>query len=264
MANGFVYDVEVNWADGMHKSYLIPEYHEWYQDDEVEKITCLPVVLVTKALYNFVEQEYDVIPRKLLNQVYGKAAQKIDGMQCPINYAFVVTDGERALAVDTDDEEVPNYKSYLSPKNYQKVMELIPKLGPVQEFEFTPPTPRELGKDEQLAAELLLLDEKYVVGLTRAEKDMKSILMTYIYTLLTSTNNEEVRYWYSSVFPGTFNDAKVKKMRKTTLVKKMFDELKDGWDDRHIRLGEDFVRVNDLFKESWVVSKKRQKERVSA
>ena len=177
--------------------------------------------------------------------------------QC--DYVFVVTDGTRMLAVDTDGEDVPNYKSYLTPKNAGYVEDRLRKLS-VLELQFEIPEPKVIDKKDQLSASLLLLDEKYVQGLTRVEKDMKAILMTYLYTLLTSTNKEEVRYWYSEVFPGTFNNAKVKKMRTSTMVQKMFDELKEGWEDRHIRLGDEIIKSHDIFADSWKALKKKQKE----
>lgn len=254
----YIYNVQVNWSDGMLKSYLIPKYHEWYKDDELEKYTDMPVVLVSKELFTYIEEEYDKLPTELLSSVRFQASKKVDGARMDVEYAFVITDGKRMLAVDTDSEDVPNFKSYISPKDEKSVDDLLYKLTKlVTEFEI--PEPVEVAKEDQLAASLLLLDEKYVKGLTRAEKDLKAILMTYLYMLTTSTNKEEVRYWYSEVFPGTFHDTKVKKMRKSTLVQKMFDELKDGWNERHINLGNQFVKANDIFKESWETQLKRQK-----
>lgn len=257
----FVYDVEVNWADGMGKSYLIPHYHEWYKDDEIEKFSCIPVVKVSKELFSYIEEDYNILPQGLLNLVFNKAEQKVDGFKQEVPYAFIITDGENALAVDTDDENVPNYKSYLTPKAHNRILELVYKLDRLN-IVFEKPAPRKLNKKDQLSADLLLLDEQYVSGLTRTEKDMKAILMTYLYTLLTSKNLEEVRYWYSEVFTGTFHNPKVVKMRNDTMVRQMFEELKDGWDDRHVRLGDEIVRSNTIFADSWKVLKKRKKEMV--
>lgn len=254
----FIYDVQVNWADGMLKSYLIPKYHEWYKDDEVELYTCLPVVKVSPELFSYIEQEYDRLPQYLLSLIYCKASKKEDGRTIEVEYAFVVTDGKRMIAVDTDSEDVPNYKSYLTPRNASYVEDLLYKLKLI-ETDWEPPSPSVLAKKDQLSADLLLLDEKYIQGLTRAERDLKSILMTYLYTLTTSSNSEEVRYWYSEVFPGTFHNEKVKRMRTNTMVQKMFDELKDGWGERHVELGNQFIKFNDLFKESWETQLKRQK-----
>lgn len=257
----FVYDVEVNWADGMGKSYLIPQYHEWYKDDEVEKFSCLPVIKVSKELYRYIEEDYNVLPQGILNLVYNKAEQKVDGLKQEVAYAFIVTDGENMLAVDTDDEDVPNYKSYLTPKVVSRIEDMMYKLTTLN-IVFEKPEPRKLNKKDQLASDLLLLDEQYVKGLTRTERDMKAILMTYLYTLLTSDNPDEVRYWYSEVFTGTFNNEKVKRMRKDTMVRQMFEELKEGWGFPHVSLGDEIVRSNTIFAESWKVLRKRQKEMV--
>lgn len=258
----FVYDVYCNWADGIGKSYLIPKYHEWYPEDEVEFFNCMPVVLVSKDVFTFIEEDYNVIPKEILSLVAGKASQKVDGITLPANYTFIVTDGTRTLAVDTDDEDVPNYKSYLSPRDIGKVENILPKIMKT-DVTFVKPEPNVLNKTDQLSADLLLLDEKYIVGLTRAERDMKAILMTYLYTLVTSTNNEEVRYWYSEVFPGTFNSAKVKRMRKETLVRQMFEELKEGWDKRHVNLGDEIIKHNDMMADSWKLLRKKEKEKVN-
>lgn len=261
---GFAYDVQVNFMDGMLKSYLIPQFPEWYEDDEVEKFVCLPIVLVSDKLFTYIQDEYGQLPKEILNAVFSKASKKVDGLVQPIKYAFIVTDGLRMLVVDTDDEEVPNFKSHLNPKNADSVMDMLPKLKPIKCEGFSITAAPELGKTEQFIAQMLLPESKYMVGLSRAEKDMKSILMTYLYMLLTSVKKEEVRYWYSELFVGTFNDAKVKRMKKETMVKKMFEELIEGWDERHIHMGDEFIKFHDIFRESWKECKKRQTKKKSA
>jgi hypothetical protein len=53
-------------------------------------------------------------------------------------------------------------------------------------------------------------------------------------------------------------------MRKETLVRQMFDELKEGWDERHVNLGDELIKHHDMMADSWNLLRKKKKEKVNS
>jgi len=195
----YIHDVWVNWVDGTSKGYEIPEYHEWRKDDIVELYDQLPVAKVTKDFFNFLENDYGVIPHTLLDEVHLRAAKREDRKRIKVEHAFVISDGENVLAINTDGDNKPNMKSRLVPRHERLVLEIVEE-EPVFEFEWTAPE-HFVEDDDSLMSQILDLKAEYLVGLTRTEREMKEIVMDCLFNLCVSENRAEVKYWYIVLFP---------------------------------------------------------------
>jgi len=243
----YAYDMWVNWVDGMCKGYNVPEYHEWDKSDEVELMVQLPILHVTPELFEHIENGFDPLPKEMLTEIYRKSARASDGEEVRVDYAAVITDGERFLAFDTDGEDVPNYKSRLMPKQEREVDSRIQFTDP-KDYGFEP---IEYAVDKTLAGKILNIQPVHMVGLTRREKRMKEILMDCLFQLSCSDNIEEVRYWFSDLFWGMKKDIVVESMTIEEMVYDMVDYLQEGWDEQHEEFGTSIAKYFDNYIGLW-------------
>jgi hypothetical protein len=243
----YAYDMWVNWVDGMCKGYNVPEYHEWDKSDEVELMVQLPILHVTAELFEHIENGFDPLPKEMLTEIYRRSARASDGEEVKVDYAAVITDGERFLAFDTDGENVPNYKSRLMPKQEREVDARIQFTDP-KDYGFEP---IEYAADKTLAGKILNIQPVHMVGLTRREKRMKEILMDCLFQLSCSDNIEEVRYWFTDLFWGMKDDIVIESMTIEEMVYDMTDYLQEGWDEQHEEFGTSIAKYFDNYIGLW-------------
>jgi hypothetical protein len=243
----YAYDVWVNWVDGMCKGFAVPEYHEWDKSDEVELMVQLPILYVTTELFDDIENGFDPLPKAMLEEIYRKSARAVNNKEVRVDYAAVLTDGERYLAFDTDGEHVPNLKSRLMPRQERLVADQI---------EFTEPKdfgykPEKIEVDKTLVGKILSLEPVHMVGLTRRERQMKELLMDCLFQLSCSDNIEEVRYWFTDLFWGMKDDIVVETLTIEQMVYDMTDYLQDGWDEQHEEFGTKLAKYFDNYYGLW-------------
>ncbi|QQO41164.1 hypothetical protein 015DV002_210 [Bacillus phage 015DV002] len=246
----YVHDVWVNWFYGSFKSFEIPEFHEWWSSDDVEIIDTMPVVYTTKDTFDFVQDGMSELPIEVLDLVRKRAIKRGEGgAKEGIEYAMIITDGTRSLAIDTEGTAVPQRKSKLIPRQDKLLTKLIEdKHVDLEPFSWDYSTKR-VEPDYVLSISDRIIDvrQESMAGLTRREKELKRNLFEYLFELSVSDSDIEVFYWYTELFP----DRKDVSKSRADMVTEMFEELEIGWNDKHEKFGESFSRSSSYYYDSW-------------
>ncbi|AIW03414.1 hypothetical protein CPT_Moonbeam16 [Bacillus phage Moonbeam] len=239
----YIHDVWVNWFEGAVNGYEVPEFEAWRKDDVVELLDQSPLLYVTEELFDYVENGMNELPSKLLKAIHQKGYIRRNHERSRVEHLAVLTDGLRILVIDTDamqgegdEEDIAFYaykKSRLIPRQYQLVLEMI---------EDTEPTDFGVQFVEEEAAEttdgiILNITNVHMIGLTRREAALKELLVDCLYQLSQSSSLEEVRYWYTELFPGSMIDITTENWSIEKMVLDMHDHLSEGWDEQHVAIG---------------------------
>lgn len=242
----YVHDVWVNWFDGATKGHEVPEFEAWRKTDNVELLDQSPLLYVTEELFDYVENGMGKIPEEMLKAIHERGYIRKNHERIKIDYMAVVTDGLRTLVFDTDGWDFPAKKSRLIPRQYQLVLEMIEGSEPT-DFGATFVTEEE---EETVESRILNITDVHTLGLTRREREMKEILMDCLYQLSQSESIEEVRYWYTELFPGSMIDITTENWTIDQMVLDMHDHLSEGWDEQHEDIGLKLTRYF-LYDEEW-------------
>lgn len=246
----YVHDVWVNWFYGSFKSFEIPEFHEWWSSDNVEIFATIPVVYVTKATLDSVQDSMSELPVEVLDLVRKRAVKRgKGGAKEGIEYAMIFTDGNRSLAVDTEGTAIPQRKSKLIPRQDKLLTEMIKnKQADLEPFSWDYSTERvEPDYILSVSDRIINVRQESMTGLTRREKELKRNLFEYLFELSISDSDIEVFYWYTELFPDRKD---VSKSRKE-MVTEMFEELELGWSEKHEKFGESFSRSSPYYYDAW-------------
>lgn len=128
----YLHDVWVNWFEGEENGYNVCHFHEWRKDDTIELLDQVPVLKVTKDLYDYIENGLTNLPESLLNDVFQKAYLRKNHERIQLDYCFIITDGIGILAVDTLGYQIPMRKSRIIPRQEQLVYEMIAEENPIK------------------------------------------------------------------------------------------------------------------------------------
>src|SRR5690625_6729362 len=140
-----------------------------------------------------------------------------------LDYAFIVTNGIDILAVDTTGYQIPLRKSRLIPRQEQLVYQLI-RDKKRNGFKL----PFRVSKKEY---SILSLAPKYMIGLTRTERQLKQVLMIALDQLKTANNLEEMRYWLTEWNPKKYQY--LHKMNEKEVWQALYDGEKEGETKAH-------------------------------
>jgi hypothetical protein len=152
----FLHDVWVNFVQE-DNFYNIPEYHEW-RKEEANKIMLLDQVLLLKVnhdTFNCIAFGNNRVSDDIAEMVENSGYLRKNSERYQIRYMFVVSDGEKTLAVKLDDDQRVMEKSHLISRQYQLSIEMVADVGCHFENNYK----YELSKYKNNA------------GLTRKEKD---------------------------------------------------------------------------------------------
>lgn len=253
MATVYGYDIWVNWSDGSNQGFEIPQYFEWRREDNVDLMEQMPILKISKAFFNYIENECEALPEEMLTSVYRKSAKVVKNKRKKVDYAMIVTDGEQVLAIDTEgkDNDSPNLKSRVTPKQEAFIIDVVEDMY-TNDFGWVQPEPEQAEVEEMSIGDAILtIQPEYMAGLTRTEKEMKVIVLDGLFNISCSNNSAEVAYWYVEMFPQYFNTDRVATLTNEEMVTEMFDFLKLGWSKQHEEFGTAVVKCYDIFKELW-------------
>lgn len=240
----YLHDVWVNWFEGEENGYNVCPFHEWRKEDTIELLDQVPLLKISTPLFLYIENQLSVLPEALLEDVYQKAWIRKNGERIQLDYCFVATDGADIIAVDTIGYQIPMRKSRLIPRQEQLVYEMT-RGEDAKEF----PIPQDEGKTYHI----LSPEPKYMIGLTRKERNMKHILFMALDQLKASKNTAEIRYWCTEWEPKNFR--KIQKMSFEKAWNYLYDEVKHGWSERHEHLCEGLIKGQPFFERLWDMEK---------
>ncbi|WP_413379658.1 DUF3603 family protein [Alkalihalobacillus sp. 1P02AB] len=234
-------DVWVNWFEGEENGYNVCHFYEWRSEDRVEVLDQVIVIRVTKELFNFIENDLADLPDYLLKTVHNQSFLRKNMSRVQLDYCFIATDGERIIAIDTMGYKTPIRKSRLSPRQEQLVFELLEQ-NECEHFEL------EVSIEEK-HYHLLSPDPADMQGLTRKERQLKQILYMALDQLFTSSEEAEIRYWYTEWAPENYRA--IQKMDKEEVTARMYAEIKEGWTDKHHQICQSLVKGQAFFEKLW-------------
>lgn len=236
----YLHDVWVNWFEGEENGYNICHFHEWRKDDSIELLDQVPVLKITKGLYQYIENELADLPEALLNDVYQKAYLRKNHERIQLDYCFIVTDGEGILAVDTLGYQIPIRKSRIIPRQEQLVYEMAAK-EKVINYSFTPIRKKEYH--------ILSPEPEVMIGLTRKERQLKKLLFMALDHLYSSKNTAQVRYWYTEWAPEKYEEIRTKSFEE--LWNGLYNDVKFGWSKKHEDFCEGLIKGQPFFEKLW-------------
>lgn len=237
----YLHDVWVNWFEGEENGYNICHFHEWRKDDGIELLDQVPLLKISSSLFHYIENDLAELPKALLNDVYQKAYARKNHERIQLDYCFVVTDGKGILAVDTIGYHIPIRKSRLIPRQEQIVYEMIEQHDEV-EYTFT-------VESSEKEYHILSPSPMYMNGLTRKERQLKQILFMAMDQLLNAKNTAEIRYWYTEWAPEKYES--IQEMNFELAWFELYEEMKEGWSDKHLQLCENLVKGQPFFEKLW-------------
>jgi hypothetical protein len=220
-------DLWVNFFEGEENGYNVPHFHEWRKDDPVELMDAIPLLKVSPELFDYIENDMASIPEELLEKVKNKAILRRGLETLKLPYAFVITDGNGILAVDTLSYKIPMRKGRLILRHEEIVLNKV-KDRPV-DFEL----PSDVVKEEKYY-NVLSPHPNTMVGLTRKEKSLKQLLFMALDSVYNEENLSKIKYLY--VEWNAANYADIDKWDLDGLFKQFVAEVSKGWSKQHLDL----------------------------
>ncbi|MET3683378.1 hypothetical protein ABID56_001473 [Alkalibacillus flavidus] len=244
----YVHDIWVNWFEGEENGYNVCQFFEWRKQDSIELLDQVPVVYVTRPLFDYIENDMADLPPMLLEAVYKRAYLKKKHKRLALDYCFIVTDGEHVLAVDTLGYQIPVRKSRVIPRQERLILDLISHKQ-AQDFAYKP-------KKQTGARHILSLHPKYMTGLTRKERQLKHLLMLMIDQLGQAKRLDELRYWLTEWRPEEY-DA-IQGMTFDEGYACLLDEAKQGWSVKHDEICEKMAKGQPFFERLWEMEQQKK------
>lgn len=215
-----IYDIWVNWCENAKNSQEIYSFPEWKTEDQLKLIKTIPIFKVTNDFFHYVENSLTPLPIKLLKKVEYKCLIRKENFIIGVKHCFLISNGNEVLAIDTFGENYPKMKSKLTYRQEEVILKLIENLETTN-FDFE-------KEDNNLFI------EKELIGLTRKEKEKRTILITKIKEILNGNNENKILYYYSEW--NNNNLILFKNLEKEKRKKIFLNELSKKWTKKHEEL----------------------------
>lgn len=233
----YVYDVWVNWTEVEECEFKIPHFHEWRKSDVVEIMDQIPLIVTTEKVYEYITNGLNSLPHELLDLVFYKAHKRYNNRKKALEYAFIVSDGVRAMAINTQGFDFPYCKSRLIPRQERLVLDLVNK-----EDMYNYEIDEKRLENKEIED---LKNPKYYIGLSRKERDMKDILFLFLSNLEKSDDKHEILYWLSEWDVEIYK--KSLDLEKEEIIK-LFEDVRVGWTGKHEELCKRIAESNSIYK----------------
>lgn len=247
----YLHDVWVNWFEGEENGYSVCYFHEWRREDQIELLDQVPLLYISKVLYNYIENDMQDLPESMLDMIYKRAYSRKGQERNMLEYACVVTDGNDIIAIDTIGYHIPVRKSRLIPRQEQLVFDMIKTTQP-ETFTF----------DEKIAKKeyhMLSMEPELVHGLTRRERQLKQLLMIALDQLRTANNLEELRYWLTEWDPKQYPF--IRYMNEDTVWTTLYEGVKQSWSSEHEELCQKMIKGQPFLEKMWEVEQSPDKNK---
>jgi len=249
----YLHDVWVNWFEGEENGYNVCYFHEWRKEDRIELLDQIPLLYITKDLYNYIANDMHDLPEQLLSKIYKRAYLRKGQLKNPLDYAAVVTDGQDILIFDTVGYEIPIRKSRLIPRQEQLVYDMIENMKQ-QSFKFD-------SSNYKKEYHMLSMEPELVIGLTRRERQLKQLLMMALDQLRTTKNLEELRYWLTEWNPKKY--PLIRYMDASKVWDALYEGVKYGWSNAHEDLGEKLIKGQPFLEKMWTLEQQQEQNKTT-
>lgn len=233
-----VYDICVNWFHDVEKSHEVCEWHEWRSTDKgnIEFIERMPLIKIKPELFTYIEDTLNPLPIDLLKEIENKSLLVRDNQPVALKYACVLTDGNRMIAIDTNNSQIPHKKSRIVPKQQLKMKDKL-DIMEVTEFEYTP--------IHKKTNPFIVVPNECMIGLNRRERYLKELLFMIFDQLQDEDNIHRLRYYYLEWNPVGVDS--ISELNYDELFVTLYGEVKLSWSDRHHWLLKTMLKLNPLY-----------------
>lgn len=202
----FTSDIILNFLDGER----IYEFFEWKKDDSLEHIKSIPLLKVDKTtLEEFVFNKVKV-NETFLKAVENKTEIFTVGPIKEIKYAFLLTDNDRVIAFEFNDEGKRIATSSLLLDEEEEILDLVTNISATKiEYKVLKKEKDNLNtREEQFIKKYIIQEIKYAYK----QKDYYKI--NYLYNEIYNSTNKNIEFKY----------------------KKLITEIKDNFNKKHFKL----------------------------
>lgn len=214
-----LFDIWVNFFEGEKYGYNICHFEEWRKDDTIELFDQVELIKVDEQLFSHIENTMGEIQDDLLAAVKNKSYMRRNHEKVIAEYAFIITDGKRNLAVNTLGYHIPIRKSRLIPRHEQYIFEVAAKMD--VEFTYKPTSYTNDDYDD------IYIDPNSMRGLTRRERKLKELLYTYIQDVMFEENVGKLKYLFVELNP--YGYAEIKDMDLQSTYETINKYILSGW-----------------------------------
>lgn len=233
-------DVWVNWFEGEENGYNVCEFHEWRKHDFIECMDQIPLIKVSDALFNYIENDLSDLPPTLLEKIHNQSYIRKNNQRERVEYAFIATNGIAIIVVDTLGYTIPIRKSRVIPRQESAIIEQAQTMTIFQEEgQFTHNKMHHIMSPPAL----------WMRGLTRKERQLKQLLLMVLDQLRTTGQLEEIRYWFTEWFPKRYGESRT--ILFDDAWRALFNDVKLGWSDKHYQLCERMIKGQSYYEKLW-------------
>lgn len=239
----YLYDVWVNWFEGEENGYNVCDYHEWRKTDQIDILEQVPLLYITETLYDYIENSLYDLPDGFLDKIHKRAYVRKGVSRRVLDYASIVTDGRRVLAINTVGYHIPLQKSRIIPRQEQQIFEYCKQVKP-HDFAFSP------IREDSNADHVLKMEAYHAIGLTRKERQLKKLLFIALDKLKLTDNRNEMMYWLTEWDKGMVEAISVDAPIDEVWII-LFEAIEFGWTESHERLCEQMIKGNGFLEKYW-------------
>lgn len=216
----------------------IPEFFSWAEDSPNRaKYHDFGIIYVTEGFYDYVETGFNPLPPAFLADIKDQSEKIVGGMIRTVEYAAVITDGERVLAIyierdpDGAPHYIPIYKSRLTPQVERQVIQMVNRMDIERKVY------RFKKKDVKFEKIWSDITDEERIGLTTREVEMKQFLLIMLERVFREEKNPHaLAYWYTYLFPEV--DIDIAALLPTSDMKSHIrNRLSFGWEKDFEELG---------------------------
>ncbi|WP_217585931.1 YjbA family protein [Lentibacillus saliphilus] len=244
----YLHDVWVNWFEGEENGYNVCYFHEWRKEDKIELLDQVPLLYITKPLYQYIENDMHDIPQSLLDAIYRRAYARKGQIRKCLDYACVVTDGVDIMALDTAGYSIPIKKSRLIPRQEQLVFDMVQNIKPLS-YQFD-------DNHYEKKHHMLSMSPDLVFGLTRRERQLKQLMMMGLDQLKTANRIKELRYWLTEWDPKQY--PYIHYMDEEKAWHTLYNSVKHGWSSAHEDFCKKLVKGQPFLEKMWEFEQKQK------
>jgi len=205
----YVYDMILNWTDEDE----VYEFFEWELNDDIEHIKRMPLFKVSSDLFDDLFNCEFKVDNEFLKKIYNLTERYTNNSVDKINYAVLLTDGIRVLAIEFDELGNSIYRSRMLLDEEQDVIVLSNKL---ENYNLN------IIKGKRRTNNVFM---------TRLERNIKKTLTAEIHNGYKIHNYDKLKYLYFELFGKEQDDIEL-------IYNKLLESIDKGINYTHNKLYE--------------------------
>ena len=203
----YTYDILLNWT----KNLQLIEFYEWNLEDDLEHIKKIPIFRVSDKVIKDLLTSKLKIDISFLSKIKNKAEGYFHNDIDIIDYAVIVANNKKAIALELNNKGEVLYKSAMLLDEEEEVLDIVEEL-------------------EKIDLKYEVLDRsKEELYLTRREKEIKDFLLKELKKIKSNKEISKLNYLYEEFFSKDNLDF-------ATKIDKLKLEIEKDYNDFHNEL----------------------------